>query len=175
MSKLKAFAAALVAVTLAAIGTAAWGSSFQANTPTTYAPLGPIVQYSPQGGSSRTSHHGDALGRSSTADVTFSTPAGKGRYDALVSVTAQYHTVGHGSFYITLAALGDRDRPAAYPTRRLVAASKQDSSTTLQFWVRGLAAGRKYSVRPDVDGPSAASSYISLYRVLTRIDLVPAG
>ena len=153
---------------------AAGGSAATTNAATVYPPaLGPIVQYSDVGGSTLTVRHGDVGSRRLTAPVVFTTPAGTGTFDALVSVTARYHAVGTGKFYFTLAARSS-GHPQAHviPSTRLVATGKADSSTTVQFWVKGLVGSRQYKFYPDVAAPLGGTSYISMYQVTTRIDLV---
>lgn len=177
--RLKASAGLLIASAVLATGTTAYGS-FQGRTAAASeraaaSGVAPVIQFSSVGASTYTVSNGDSGSRRTTPPVVVTTPSGDGTYTAHVSISSRYHAVGSGKFYIKLvtATVDAAYSPPVTPTQRLVA--RGDTSVTTEFWVKNLRGGRSYKFIPEVSGPTSNKSYINLYDLLTRVDVLPAS
>lgn len=117
-----------------------------------------------------------------TTPLNVDVPAGSGTFSAHVSISLDYVAEGKSSsLYIVLLRVrkvGSTQLVAVTPAKRLLGAGR--SSTSIEFWVKGLAPGTTYTFTPAVDvwprpqGDALVPSLVT-NRVLTRVDVLPSA
>lgn len=119
---------------------------------------------------------------SSPQPVTMSVPDDAARYDAVVTVTAQYVAEGEGPWTIGVA-MNRASRPQPLATRPgdyLLEETRpgRPGTTTVRFLVSRLVGGADYSVAPTVDSTTSESpepSRVATRKVVVTVELTPAG
>ena len=159
-----------------------WAGALQSLVHEGPGPAKTAVDYTSTGGSTVQHCSGDVCSVAVTTPLNVTTPASGSSYRAHVTVSVDYNAVGPSSTYfaLDLAAYhpGTPGGLTTFPDKRYVSAGK--SSTTVDFWVPNLQPGKTYafSLNPKV-GPTApggsSTQYMKTYRVLTRVDLLPAS